>query len=69
MHKAWVPGLTLLDEGGGVRGIPASMTDTDVSMGFTAFGSDDRFVAYYGVVLNTNAYVEAASLEASRLVV
>jgi hypothetical protein len=41
--------------GGGGTGLVAGMNLADVSMGFTSFGPDQRYVAYYGVVENTNA--------------
>ncbi len=42
-------------EGGGSDGLPAAMNMADVSLGFTTFGPNQRFTAYYGVVENTNA--------------
>ncbi|MBV8086862.1 MAG: hypothetical protein JO247_18810 [Chloroflexi bacterium] len=41
--------------GGGSAGLEAGMGIADVSMGFTAFGTDQQYTAYYGVVENTNA--------------
>ncbi|HEY8695209.1 MAG TPA: hypothetical protein VIR57_20970 [Chloroflexota bacterium] len=41
--------------GGGSTGLPAGMSTADVSLGFTAFGPDQQYTAYYGVVENTNA--------------
>ncbi|HEX6513183.1 MAG TPA: hypothetical protein VF157_12835 [Chloroflexota bacterium] len=41
--------------GGGAAGLPAGMNVADVSLGFTAFGLDQQYTAYYGVVENTNA--------------
>jgi hypothetical protein len=42
-------------EGGGSTGLVAGMNVADVSMGFTSFGSGQRYLAYYGVVENANA--------------
>lgn len=42
-------------EGGGVTGSPAVMGLADMAMGFTAFGPDENYTAYYGVIENTNA--------------
>jgi hypothetical protein len=41
--------------GGGSSGMPAGMNVADVSLGFTAFGPDQQYTAYYGVIENTNA--------------
>jgi hypothetical protein len=41
--------------GGGSSGLEAGMGIADVSMGFTAFGPNQQYTAYYGVVENTNA--------------
>jgi len=40
--------------GGGNTGLVPGMADSDVSMGFTAFGPNQQFTAYYGVIENTN---------------
>ncbi|HVA25648.1 MAG TPA: hypothetical protein VMW62_14790 [Chloroflexota bacterium] len=42
-------------QGGGSYGLAAGMNMADVSLGFTAFGPDQQYTAYYGVVENTNA--------------
>ncbi|MFI5268229.1 MAG: hypothetical protein ACHQ7M_12715 [Chloroflexota bacterium] len=42
-------------QGGGSTGSPAGMNAADVSLGFTAFGPDQQYTAYYGVIENTNA--------------
>ncbi len=42
-------------QGGGTVGPPAAMGVADVAMGFTAFGPDRRYTAYFGVVENKNA--------------
>ena len=42
-------------EGGGSTGTPAGMNVADVALGFTAFGPNQQYTAYYGVVENTNA--------------
>lgn len=42
-------------QGGGNTGLTAGMGMADVAMGFTAFGPNQRYVAYYGVIENTNA--------------
>ncbi|MHB8620188.1 MAG: hypothetical protein ACYDAG_11585 [Chloroflexota bacterium] len=41
--------------GGGKTGLTAGMNVADVAMGVTAFGENQRYVAYYGVVENSNA--------------
>jgi len=41
--------------GGGTVGLAAGMNLADVAMGFTTFGAGQQYVAYYGVVENTNA--------------
>jgi hypothetical protein len=40
---------------GGGGGLAAGMGAADMSLGFTTFGLEDRFTAYYGVVENANA--------------
>ena len=42
-------------EGGGSAGLPAGMNVADVALGFTAFGANQQYTAYYGVIENTNA--------------
>jgi hypothetical protein len=42
-------------EGGGATGLPAVMGLADVAMGFTTFGDNQAYEAYYGVIENTNA--------------
>lgn len=41
--------------GGGEAGLPAGMSLADVAMGFTAFGPNQEYVAYFGVIENANA--------------
>lgn len=43
-------------QGGGNTGLVAGMSLADVAMGFTTFGPDQRYTAYYGVIENSNAY-------------
>ncbi len=42
-------------QGGGLTGMPAAMNLADAALGFTAFGPDQQWTAYYGVLENTNA--------------
>src|SRR5439155_958259 len=42
-------------QGGGATGLPAGMSLADVAMGFTTFGPDQRYTAYFGVIENNNA--------------
>jgi hypothetical protein len=49
-----VPGGWQL-QGGGNTGLVAGMSLADVAMGYTTFGPDQQYTAYYGVVENTNA--------------
>jgi hypothetical protein len=41
-------------QGGGATGLAAGMNLADVAMGFTAFGPDQQYTAYYGVIENAN---------------
>jgi hypothetical protein len=41
-------------EGGGSTPDPAGMSLADVALGFTTFGADQQYTAYYGVVENSN---------------
>ncbi|HUZ76372.1 MAG TPA: hypothetical protein VMV93_02190 [Chloroflexota bacterium] len=42
-------------EGGGATGLPAGMSVAAIALGLTTFGSQNQYVAYYGVIENAGA--------------